>query len=404
MARGLRSVLSTQEPVVNSHTNRSFSIPTGVVINDTTLRDGEQTAGVAFTDDEKLAIARALDESGVAEMEIGIPVMGAHEVELIRAITSSVRQSRTMVWGRMADADIEACLPCHADIVHLAVPASDIQIQRKLGKDRAWVLASIRRCAARVADAGSAVSVGFEDASRADPAFLRQAAEVAQAAGAVRVRFADTLGLLDPFETHDRIADLRRAIDIGIEIHAHNDLGLATANTLAAVRAGATSVNTTVNGLGERAGNAALEEVVMALRHLHGVECGVRTQQLPAISELVARASGRPVAPGKCIVGDAVFSHESGIHVDGLLKDRSNYETFAPEEVGREHKLVLGKHSGAAAVVNGYARLGLRIESRWVSPLLERIRAHVLATKREPDAADLLRFHLEVCAAAGVGA
>jgi homocitrate synthase NifV len=254
----------------------------------------------------------------------------------------------------------------------------------------------VQRCVSAARDAGLTPSVGLEDASRADPNFLAQVAQVAQAAGAVRVRYADTLGILDPFSTFERIAALRRATDIDIEIHAHNDLGLATANTLAAFRAGATHASTTVNGLGERAGNAALEEVVMGLRHLHGVECGVDSRALPDLSQLVADAAGRPVPAGKCIVGAAVFSHESGIHVDGLMKDRRNYESFDPAELGRSHRIVLGKHSGSAGVRAAFGRLDLQLADEAVHPLLERIRDHAMRTKRAPSDAELKRLYLDV--------
>jgi homocitrate synthase NifV len=272
---------------------------------------------------------------------------------------------------------------------------SDLQLRHKLSRDRTWVLDTIGRFVPEALAAGMEVCVGGEDASRADPEFLFEVVETVQAAGARRFRFADTLGLLDPFSAYERIGALRARCDLEIEMHAHDDLGLATANTLAAALAGATHINTTVNGLGERAGNAPLEEAVIALRHLHDIETGVDALALVGISGLVARASGRPVPVNKSIVGESVFTHEAGIHVDGLTKNCLNYQGFDPHEVGREHRIVLGKHSGSGAVIRTYAEMGINLDEGRARTILARVRSFAVARKRAPGFRELMSFLLE---------
>lgn len=353
-----------------------------IKIVDTTLRDGEQTAGVVFANPEKIRIARYLDEIGVHQIEVGIPVMGGDEKQAIREICKLGLKASIMGWNRAAIPDIQESIDCGVDAVAISISTSDIHIKYKLQTTREDVLERMVKATEFARKQGVYISVNAEDASRSDMEFLLEFARLAKEAGANRLRFCDTVGILDPFTTYEMIKTLIEKVGIDIEMHTHNDFGMATANALAGVKAGAKWVGVTVGGLGERAGNAALEEVVMALKYLQGVDLGFKTEKFRELAEYVAHASGRHLHPAKPIVGSNTFAHESGIHGDGVLKNPITYEVFSPEEVGLQRQIVIGKHSGTHAIIAKFREYEIELTEEEAEEMLRRVRAVAVNLKR----------------------
>lgn len=361
---------------------------------DTTLRDGEQAAGVAFTLSEKMAIAEKLGRLCVPELEVGIPAMGADEIAHIRMIAATKRPYRLLTWGRARRDDLRAAMATEADGYHFSLPASALH-QRIWKKNAAWVFRTMDEISRLAADHFEYFSIGAQDASRAEPDFMLHFIEAAQSSGAKRIRFADTTGRLNPMQTHARISALRAASDMEIEFHGHNDLGMATANTVAAFLAGADCASVTVNGLGERAGNAPLEEVATALSRSADIDTGLDIKRFTELSEQVAHASDRRLRWDKPVTGPGSFTHESGIHCSGLMAHRTSYEVLSPEEVGMTRpEYVIGRHSGARALIHAAHRLGIEIADARANQLLLLVREEAIQLGRA-FTEDELQFFLQ---------
>ncbi len=365
-------------------------------ILDTTLRDGEQTPGVAFTQNEKVEIAIMLDALGVDIIEVGVAAMGKDEIEAIKSIQQLKLKADLLIWNRMKMEDIDFALQTGVKNVHIAVPSSDIHLKQKLFTTRMQVLDEMTLVIKYAKSKGLNVSIGAEDASRADLDFLKTLYYEAVEAGAERVRYADTLGILSPFMTLEIIKTLTTELTVPLDFHGHNDLGMGTANALAAYKAGADWISCSINGLGERAGNTALEEIVAALTYIEDTESRINKKLLMQASEMVALYSGKKVHDLKPIVGQNCFSHESGIHVDGILKDASVYEALMPEEFGRKREIVLGKLSGRHAVIYKMKALGYDVDFQKAGKIIELIRSYSYQNKMDDEIlTQILRNNME---------
>ncbi len=378
-----------------------------VAIIDTTLRDGEQAPGVVFSLPQKRTLVRLLDGAGVDELEVGVPAMGAAACSEIRAMVAMQPACMLTSWCRALEADIVMAADCGTGGVHISFPVSPLHLQA-MTKTPAWVLERLADLVPFARRRFRQVSVGAQDAFRARPDFLDDFVRAAAAHGVDRIRIADTVGTARPSQVADtlrHLAGLAAATDL--EFHGHNDLGMATANSIAALEAGIRCVSVTVNGIGERAGNAPLEQVAVAVGTLPDRFSTVHTKRLTGICRYVARITQRSIAVDRPIVGGAVFSHESGIHCAAVLKNPDTYQPFSPAILGRRGaRLVVGRHSGSATLRHVMQTAGVDLDADDAQRLLTAVRAEALRRRTFLSPDDVMRLHRHAggaCAPAGRG-
>ncbi len=364
---------------------------------DTTLRDGEQTPGVVFHPLEKIEVAWGLSDCGIDEIEAGIPAMGDMACQEIIALSRLNLSCILSCWCRAVKEEIILAAGCNTPGVHISFPTSSILL-KTFGKTEGWVLDNLTDLVTFSRQYFDQVSVGAQDATRTDKGFLHRFASRCHELGVHRLRIADTVGMVSPVQIMKTIGDLTTAVPgLSLEFHGHNDLGMATANAVSATDAGADSLSVTINGLGERAGNAPLEEVAMALFGLGAKRSKLKLERLDALCRMTARYSGQPIHPSKPIVGDRVFSHESGIHCAGLLKNPSSYQPFDPKTVGRKGaSLVLGSHSGTSIICHLLGKKGIVINKDLAGKLLSRVRREAAEHNRPVSAERLEAIYQEM--------
>ena len=345
-----------------------------IKILDTTLRDGEQTPGVSLTSKEKFRIATKLAEIGVNYIEAGSAITSQGERDSIKEISNQGFNAEILSFSRPLNIDIDYCLDCNVDAVNLVVPTSDLHISDKLKISKDELLELSNNAVEYCKDHGLTVELSAEDASRSDVDFLKKVYLSAIDHGADRICVCDTVGILTPdssFELFSRLND----IQVPVSCHCHNDFGLAVANTLSAVKGGASEIHTTINGIGERAGNTSFEECIVSIDRLFSdFPTDIKINQIYHISNLVARLTGVYIQPNKAIVGENAFAHESGIHSDGIIKNSATYEPMTPELVGRTRKFVIGKHMGTHGLNSRLKEIGLDVNDDQLKQICDDIK------------------------------
>ncbi|WP_321504982.1 homocitrate synthase family protein [uncultured Methanoregula sp.] len=347
--------------------------PWNVEICDVTLRDGEQTPGVSFSCEEKVNIARTLDAIGIEVIEAGFPAVSPNEKQCVKTIANLGLDARICGFSRAREPDIQAAIDCGVDMVSIFIPTSELHVRLKFKKPREQVLEDALKMIDFARDHGVQVRFAAEDASRTDLPFLKEVYRRAAEHGAVLLSFADTVGCLIPSEMQRIMTGLVASVDRPFCAHCHNDMGCAVANTLTAAEAGAFQLHTTVNGIGERAGNASLEEVLVALRMKGGID-RYDLSQLTSLSHKVEKYSGITLPRNKPVTGELAFSHESGIHIAAILEDPSTYEYFPPGMVGGERRFILGKHTGKKALEHVVASLGCELTEKQICRVLDLVK------------------------------